>query len=59
MSTDKIRVVVADDHAVVRAGIRSVLEGEGGIQVVGEAGDGEEALSQVQSLSPDVSLGRT
>jgi len=54
--TGEIRVVVADDHSVVRAGIRSVLEGTGGISVVGEAEEAEGALALVASLAPDVLL---
>ena len=41
-----IRVVIADDHAIVRQGIRQVLDGSEGIQVVGEAADGIEAFSR-------------
>jgi DNA-binding NarL/FixJ family response regulator len=54
MST--IRVVLADDHPMLRAGIRSRLEKEPGISVVGEAGDGFEALKLVEELEPDVLL---
>ena len=50
----KIRVIVADDHAIVRDGTRRVLESETDIEVVGEAGDGEEAVSQTTRLKPDV-----
>jgi DNA-binding NarL/FixJ family response regulator len=49
-----IRVVIADDHQVVRQGIRAVLERAGDIQVIGEAGDGQEAIGLVQRLEPDV-----
>ncbi len=49
-----IRVVVADDHAVVREGIRHVLERADGLEVVAEAGDGEEALASVDAHDPDV-----
>jgi DNA-binding NarL/FixJ family response regulator len=49
-----IRVVIADDHHLVRQGIRSLLEGAGDIEVIGEAGDGQEAVMLVQKLSPDV-----
>lgn len=49
-----IRVVIADDHAIVREGIRQVLDGSEGIQVVGEASDGVEAFSRAQELVPDV-----
>lgn len=49
-----IRVVVADDHVIVREGIRQVLDGTEGITVVGEAGNGAEAYERAQSLVPDV-----
>jgi DNA-binding NarL/FixJ family response regulator len=51
-----IRVLLADDHAVVRAGFRLILEAEEGIVVVGEAGDGDEAVAAVARLRPDVVL---
>ncbi len=50
------RVLLADDHAVVREGLRAVLQAEGGIEVVGEAKDGQEALEACRALSPDVVL---
>jgi len=49
-----IRVLLADDHPVVRAGIRAELDGAGGIEVVGEASTGDEALRLVEELCPDV-----
>ena len=52
----KIRVLIADDHALVRSGLRSILETEPEIEVVGEAGDGHEALAVAQELLPDVIL---
>ncbi len=54
MSDDTIRVVIADDHTIVREGIRSVLEAAGDLDVVGEAATGAEALRLVDDLSPDV-----
>lgn len=54
MTDPHIRVVVADDHAVVREGIRHVLERAPGVEVVGEAGDGVEAMQIVEQQSPDV-----
>ncbi len=51
-----IRVLVVDDHPVVRRGIRSLLAEEAGLQVVGEAINGKEALAQVDNLRPDVIL---
>lgn len=49
-----IRLVLADDHPLVRAGIRAELEKLSGVQVVGEAGDGREALELVKTHHPDV-----
>jgi two-component system, NarL family, response regulator LiaR len=51
-----IRVLIADDHGVVRRGLRTFLELQDGIEVVGEAEDGEEAVNAVERLSPDVVL---
>lgn len=50
----KIRVLLVDDHLVTRAGARRILEDAPDIEVAGEAGDGEEALSQVDALEPDI-----
>jgi DNA-binding NarL/FixJ family response regulator len=51
-----IRVVIADDQQLVRAGFTMILDAEDDIQVVGEASDGREAVAQVRKLSPDVVL---
>ena len=51
-----IRVLIVDDHTIVRAGIRLLLEAEPDIEVVGEAGGGQEALAQADRLQPDVVL---
>jgi DNA-binding NarL/FixJ family response regulator len=51
-----IRVLVVDDHPVVRAGLVGMLAAEDDVEVVGEAGDGDEALARVAVLSPDVVL---
>ena len=51
-----IRVVIADDQAMVRAGFRSLLNEEPDIDVVGEAGDGEQAIAAVRRFEPDVVL---
>lgn len=52
--TEPIRVVVADDHAVVREGIRHVLERGEGLEVIGEVADGDEALRLTEEARPDV-----
>ena len=52
--TRPIRVLVADDHMIVRTGIRHVLESEPGFEVVGEAGNGADALALAAALLPDV-----
>jgi two-component system response regulator NreC len=48
------RVLIADDHAIVRAGLRALLKGEAGLDLVGEAAGGEEALRLAESLRPDI-----
>jgi DNA-binding NarL/FixJ family response regulator len=50
------RVLLADDHALVRAGIRALLGRINGIEVVGEAADGHEALEMIKDLRPDIAL---
>lgn len=55
-SKDKIRVLLADDHHIVRAGIRQLLESAKDLQVVAEAGDGEEAQALIQKHKPDVAV---
>lgn len=50
----RIRVLLADDHAIIRIGIRSILEDETDIEVVGEATDGKDALRKTQQFHPDV-----
>jgi len=52
----KIKILIADDHAVVRVGTRRILEQEPDLEVVAEAGDGEEAVRQATSLKPDVAI---
>ncbi len=56
MSEAPIRVLVADDHAIVRTGIRHVLESEPGFEVVGEASTGAEALELAAALHPHVAV---
>jgi DNA-binding NarL/FixJ family response regulator len=54
--TVSIRVAIADDHALVRAGFRALLEAEPGLEVVGEAADGAEAIELARTEAPDVVL---
>jgi DNA-binding NarL/FixJ family response regulator len=51
---EKLRVLLADDHAVLREGMKALINAEMGMEVVGEAADGQTALQQVRSLRPDV-----
>ncbi|NEA31109.1 response regulator transcription factor [Streptomyces sp. SID13031] len=51
-----MRVLLVDDHVVVRAGLRALLEGEPGFEVVGETGDGEEAIRLALELQPELVL---
>lgn len=51
-----LRVVIADDHGIVRSGLRKLVESEADIEVVGEAADGEEACELVASESPDLAI---
>lgn len=51
-----IRVLIADDHAIVREGLRVLLSSEPGLELVGEAADGAEAVAQAHSLQPDIIL---
>jgi len=54
--SDPIRVLVVDDHAVVRSGLRAVLQAFDDLKMAGEAGSGEEALRMCEQLQPDVVL---
>ncbi len=56
MVADQISVLIADDHTIVRSGVRLLLEAETDIRVVGEALNGREALELAESLQPDVVL---
>jgi len=55
-SVTPIRIVVADDHPVVRFGVRNMLQNEHGFEVVGEAEDGDDAITQTLELEPDILL---
>lgn len=52
----KIKVLIADDHTILRQGIRALLEAEPEIEVVGEASDGREAVEKTKALAPDIVL---
>jgi DNA-binding NarL/FixJ family response regulator len=54
--TDKIKILIADDHAVVREGTRQILEGEPDLKVVAEAADGEEAVNLANRFRPDLAI---
>jgi DNA-binding NarL/FixJ family response regulator len=53
---EPVRVVIADDHAVVREGLRALVDAQPGLRVVGEAGDGQQAWQCARALGPDVLL---
>lgn len=55
-SPEKIRIIIAEDHAVVREGTRQLLDREADIEVVGEAANGAEAVALVERLRPDVAI---
>ncbi|HWS79741.1 MAG TPA: response regulator transcription factor, partial [Rubrobacter sp.] len=50
------RILIADDHALVREGLRTMLSGEDGIEVIAEARDGKQALDLCRELEPDLVL---
>jgi DNA-binding NarL/FixJ family response regulator len=51
-----VRILIADDHAVVRAGLRALLERQGSFRVVAEASDGEEAVEKAKETKPDIAV---
>ena len=55
--SNPIRIVIADDHPIVRTGLRRVIEGEPDFEVVAEAGDGETGLELIRKLQPHVAIG--
>jgi DNA-binding NarL/FixJ family response regulator len=56
MSKDKIRILVVDDHTVVRQGLTALLSFHSDIEMVGEAGDGREPVEKARQIQPDVIL---
>src|SRR5712692_6354521 len=54
--TMKIRILLADDHTILRAGLKMMLNAQPDMEVVGEAHDGRHAISEVQRLQPDIVL---
>lgn len=54
--SNPVKIIIADDHSMIREGLKQLLELEGTIRVVGEAGDGKECLSLIEQLHPDVVL---
>src|SRR5437870_8829110 len=55
-SVERIRVLIADDHRVVRAGLAAIMRASGDLEVLGEARDGQEAIEKARELQPDVIL---
>ena len=53
---DPIRILLVDDHAVLRAGLRALLEAESDLEVVGEAATGEDAIEEARKLRPDIAI---
>src|SRR5438132_12446652 len=53
---DEVRVLIADDHPIVRKGLREVMEADRALIVVDEVGDGETALRRIRELQPDVAV---
>ena len=55
-SQPQIRIVIADDHPVVRIGVKNMLQSDAGFEVLGEASDGDEAITATLELLPDILL---
>jgi DNA-binding NarL/FixJ family response regulator len=51
-----VRLLIADDHAIVRQGLRALLQEQAGWQIAAEAKDGREAVAQAKELTPDVAI---
>lgn len=56
MMDDKVKIVIADDHPIVRQGLRQLIEADGYLTVIGEAGDGKEVLQLIETYQPDVAV---
>jgi len=56
MKSSKVRILLADDHTIFRDGLRKLLEAEPDLEIVGEAGDGADAINMVQQVKPDILL---
>jgi DNA-binding NarL/FixJ family response regulator len=54
--SEKVRIVIAEDHTILREGLRSLLSSSANFEIVGEAGDGREAIRQVKKFKPDLIL---
>lgn len=52
----KIRIFLADDHAILRDGLKHILSGEGSMEIVGEAGNGKTAYEEIERLKPDIAV---
>jgi DNA-binding NarL/FixJ family response regulator len=56
MKSGKVRILLADDHTIFRDGLRKLLEAEPDLEIVGEAGDGADAINMVQQVKPEILL---
>jgi DNA-binding NarL/FixJ family response regulator len=54
--SEKIKIIIADDHPIFRNGLKQIISDDGDISVIGEAGDGEKALQLIKELSPDIAV---
>ena len=54
--SNEIKIIIADDHPIVRRGLRQVIEGDAGLKVLAEADDGEQAVNLIQELKPQVAV---